>query len=279
MSLDHNFGYGDRLAERQAKAIERALVQAYTEALRSIRAELAEAYARWDMTYAEMQKYNRLAGLEKEIQRHIRALTGKQAQTLRRGLGDIYADSYYSTAWAIEREVQAKLRYTILDPKVIRAAVQMPLSGLTLDERLEARRRDVELRVRQEIVQGLIRGESYQDMARRLKDGLEIEANKAIRIARTEAHRVQVAGRRESLEHAEEMGIEGVYVWDATLDDRTRESHQDMDGQEADENGIFTLPSGVQTEGPGLSGEPSEDINCRCSLRYEIKGYSPEVRR
>src|SRR5690625_4894383 len=117
MSLDHNFGYGDRLAQRQARALERELVRAYSDALRSIRAELAEAYARYDMTYAEMQKYNRLAKLEAEVQKHLRDLTSTQGRTLRRGLGDIYADSYYSTAWAVEREVQARLRYTMVDPK------------------------------------------------------------------------------------------------------------------------------------------------------------------
>src|SRR5690625_3341601 len=100
MPLQRDLQAGERLAERQAKALERALVREYSLALRTIRADLAQAYAKWDMTFSEMQKYNRLAGLEKELQDHIRALTGKSAQTLRRGLGEIYADSYYSTGFA-----------------------------------------------------------------------------------------------------------------------------------------------------------------------------------
>jgi uncharacterized protein with gpF-like domain len=71
-------------------------------------------------------------------------------------------------------------------------------------------------------------------------------------------------------------------VWQATLDNKTRDSHQDMDCQKVKLDEMFIFQSGDnkgdETEGPGLSGIPEEDINCRCVMREEIVGYEPSIR-
>ena len=66
-----------------------------------------------------------------------------------------------------------------------------------------------------------------------------------------------------------ELGFEVMKKWLATLDDRTRESHVDLDGEvvEVDEpfsNGLM-YPADP-------SGEPEEVYNCRCTMISEIKG-------
>jgi hypothetical protein len=90
---------------------------------------------------------------------------------------------------------------------------------------------------------------------------------------------------------AEEMGIDGGPVWSATKDDKTRDTHIEMDGarrvQTEEQNG-WILPDGTFTEGPGdnfadhpgdESLPPEERCNCRCNLRFEINGYSPQLMR
>ena len=64
----------------------------------------------------------------------------------------------------------------------------------------------------------------------------------------------------------------------STLDGHTRDTHQQMDGVYADDDGIFHLPSGVSGEGPGLIPDPAESINCRCTVRLEIVGFEPDSR-
>ena len=56
------------------------------------------------------------------------------------------------------------------------------------------KRREVIIRIKSVLTQGLIKGESYGKMAKGIQAGLEMEYTKAIRIARTEAHRCQQMG-------------------------------------------------------------------------------------
>lgn len=279
MSLQNDLNFGIKYTNKIAQELERELKREFQNTLKELKSLIAKQYELHDMTYTEMQKYNRLKNLQKEIEKHLSELSKASGASLRNGLGSIYAESYYTTAYAMERAVQAKLSYTALDRRVIQAMVQNPLSGLTLNERLLNQRREVIIRIKSVLTQGLIKGESYGKMAKSIQAGLEMEYTKAIRIARTEAHRCQQIGRAESLHHAEEQGVKGHYVWRSALDSRTRDSHRAMDGQVADKDGYFTLPSGLKTAGPGLSGDPAEDINCRCDMVYEVEGFEPTVRR
>lgn len=87
---------------------------------------------------------------------------------------------------------------------------------------------------------------------------------RAERIARTEsvgsANAANVAAYQIS-------GLVDAKEWLAVPDDRTRETHADMDGQKVGINDLFTSPSGRTTQGPGMFGVPEEDINCRCTAR------------
>jgi uncharacterized protein with gpF-like domain len=115
-------------------------------------------------------------------------------------------------------------------------------------------------------------------MAREMKSFIQRSAAGYRTIAQTEAHRAQVLGQIENYAKAEDLGIALKRKWVATLDDRTRPSHAEMDGVEADEDGLFETSWGT-VNGPGLEGPPEEVINCRCRVESEIEGYGPKVRR
>jgi hypothetical protein len=50
---------------------------------------------------------------------------------------------------------------------------------------------------------------------------------------------------------ADNLGMTIKKVWISTLDDKTRDDHTEMDGQEADADGMFTFPDGTKTEALG----------------------------
>jgi uncharacterized protein YajQ (UPF0234 family) len=61
--------------------------------------------------------------------------------------------------------------------------------------------------------------------------------------------------------------------WDSAGDNRTRESHREMDGQERGLNEPFVTPDGARLMHPGdssLGAGPEETINCRCKVRLQI---------
>jgi len=103
----------------------------------------------------------------------------------------------------------------------------------------------------------------------------------ALRIARTEAGRAQVMGSQRTFQRAEDLGIEGVQVWVATLDARTRDTHGKLDGKIYNaEKGGWRIPgTNTWTPGPHQSGIAKEDINCRCAIDYRVNEDAPEVRR
>ena len=275
MSLDSKQAAGEKAADKLTAQLERELIKAYAAGLKSIRAQIAEVYARYGtdsgLTYSEMQKYNRLANLEKQIMDELKKLTGKNAKSLEVALGLIFQSGYYYTAYALESELGLRLGFGLLNPEVIKASIQNPISGLTLNETLAKRRAEILIRLRQEITQGLINGESYKSMAERLKTTLEGDAQKALLVAQTEAHRVQNEGRVASLDKATSTGLELERIWTATLDERTRQRHRELDGMVADKDGVFKF-KGMTARYPGGWGVASMDIRCRCAVRGRVRG-------
>jgi SPP1 gp7 family putative phage head morphogenesis protein len=281
MSLQSKLEQFDKQADKLSDLTEKELIKAYSLSLKEIRGYMAEVYEKYGtpdgLPYSEMQKYNRMKSLEEQIKKILFELTGKNAKTLEQTLKDIYELSYYSTGFALESESQVKLSYAMINEEVVNQAVQNPISGLTLNDRLEKNRIELIYRVRQEITQGLILGESYQKIAKRLKDTFEGDVKKSIRVAQTEAHRIKNTARYESLQHAQAKGIELKKKWISTLDSKTRDRHQKLDGQTVDLDKPFKS-DGAEAMHPGGFGKASEDINCRCTFISVLDGFEPTVR-
>lgn len=86
-------------------------------------------------------------------------------------------------------------------------------------------------------------------------------------IARTETVRAQSHGTRARFRAAEASGVTLQREWLSARDANVRSHHRALDGKRTTVEGRWTFPSGVETEGPGLSGRAEEDCNCRCAER------------
>lgn len=128
------------------------------------------------------------------------------------------------------------------------------------------------------ITQGILQGDSIDNIAKRLTSVTDMDSRAAIRNARTMTTAAENAGSMHSYKRAEEMGIKGKKMWMATHDNRTRESHAMMDGETRDLDEAFS--NGLQEPGDS-SGDPSEVYNCRCRIVYvsnrsQLKQYYDE---
>lgn len=282
MSLDKDFKDADKAINLLTESAKNELVKAYSESLNSVRSTMSFIYEKYStdgtLSYADMTKYSRLVTLENEIKSELANLSVKSAKAIKTLSAEVYQESFFRTAFAIESEAQVKLAYGMINPKIIEASIQNPISGLTLNDRLIKNRNNIIINIRQQITQGLIQGEAYPKMAKRIKDTLEGDASKALRVAQTEAHRVQQEGRLASMEHAQSKGVELGKVWHASFVGKFRKNHARLDGIKVGMDEYFES-NGHKTKGPGLFGVAEEDINCHCTVRPEIKGYAPELRR
>ena len=114
-----------------------------------------------------------------------------------------------------------------------------------------------------QVSRGIATGMSFQQVAQQLSAYTNIGYNNAIRIARTEGHRIQIQGTMDACYKAKDRGADVVKQWDSTLDDATRESHVAVDGEirELDEK----FSNGLMFPGDP-SGGAAEVVNCRCAL-------------
>lgn len=98
-------------------------------------------------------------------------------------------------------------------------------------------------------------------------------------IARTEALNALRAGRHEGYQQLIDSGKvrpdQVTVTWSATMDGRTRDSHQALNGQKIRFGQLFTSPlTGARLEYPGdttHSAPPEETIACRCLAEYSIR--------
>ena len=277
MSFKVDYQNGQRFVDKLTPQLEKQIAKEYAGALKEIRAVMAEFYAKYPMTYQEMSKYKRMEKLQGELKVIVNNLNRRLERDVGNGLEDIYTHSHNILGYALENNYS--FDYAMPPQRAIVEAINNPIMGQTVTNALRDNRDYMARQINQTITRGLIRGDSYRDMARELRGTMESNLNRnALRIVRTEAHKVQSIAQQDSYDYAESLGIKGKKVWVASLDSRTRDDHAMMDGVEADEDGIFTFPDGVTTEGPSLSGEPHQDINCRCTTIFIIDEM-PELRR
>ncbi len=274
MSLREDFLKIDRATGRLLTATEKRIAREYAGLLKELRGAIGDQFAKHakegKLTFEQMAKYNRMEKLEKILAKAVQSRTVAIAGHVRGGLKDVLAKSFIAAKKTIEVRASIAIK-GILKPETIQAALQNPISGLTLNRRLQSRRADIVLRIQETITQGLVRGETYADMAARLKEELEDDYVKAARIVRTEGHRVQEQGKIESLDYASKQGVKMVKRWLSSQDERVRDSHAHMDGVTVDyEEDFFNPETGGTGPGPGLMGTAEDDINCRCIFVVEV---------
>ena len=128
--------------------------------------------------------------------------------------------------------------------------------------------------IRAELSRGIASGATWNEMALRIAKGMNSPFrkayNNAIRIARTEGHRIQNEAALDGQHGAKERGADIVKQWDSTLDDRTREWHKAADGQIREIDEPFEV-GGEQMQAPGVGGSAKNVCNCRCCLLQRAK--------
>ena len=119
-----------------------------------------------------------------------------------------------------------------------------------------------------QVSRGIATGMNFKQVAQQLAAVSNIGFNNAVRIARTEGHRIQVQSSMDACYKAKEKGANVVKQWDSALDARTRESHAKVDGEirELDEK----FSNGLRFPGDP-HGKAGEVINCRCALLQRAK--------
>ena len=129
-------------------------------------------------------------------------------------------------------------------------------------ERIRDINRTTRERVRSVLVDGIDSGASIDDIAESIGEVFDVaEGSRAIAIARTEVARASNFGALEGYRQTEVEKKE----WLSTQDGVVRPTHVDADGQIVGIDEDFTV-GGLSCDFPGNTGDPAEDVNCRCGV-------------
>ena len=154
-------------------------------------------------------------------------------------------------------------RFDLINPESLKRAKRLKtlLPYKEIDGRKEERWNTKLISAK--VTKGLIDGSPIPDIAKSFSDVMDMNRVSAVRNARTSITSCENAGRFASMNQAEEMGVVLEKQWEATPDGRTRDSHQDIDGETVGIHEEFS--NGLDYPGdPG--GAPEEVYNCRCTM-------------
>lgn len=248
------------------KADIRDILKAYGQALDEVRTEMAKIYAKYSvdgkLQVNLQQRYAILQRLEKKLTSMYQTLGKVDFDTTSKILQNIYSESYYRTAYAIDRGASVNIAFKLLTPELINAAVNTPIDGTMFSDRIWHNKEILVNRLRNLIEKAIIQGTDSQKLAKLLKDEFGVSANESKRLINTELARV-VSQANDSI--YKQSSVVTQVMWDATLDNKTSQICRHLDGQKWD----------VDADHP----TPPANPHCRSCLIPIVPGWKPTIRR
>lgn len=194
---------------------------------------------------------------------------------------EVYAINHNYGTYLIEHGAKINTNYELYDVPTVERLIRdkpdlIPMKSIVKIPEMERWNMN---QVSSIMAQGILQGDDIPTLATRISTDLPTRnRNAAIRDARTMTTSAQNGGRENAYKRGEDMGIEMVERWVATLDGRTRHAHRVLDGQRKKVGGAFHYED-YPIRFPGdPQAEPWLVYNCRCTTIAEVKevGELPE---
>ena len=204
-----------------------------------------------------------------------------------------YVQRQLPNVYSVSRNAVVKLSvgmgvdFTIVNERAVKnlvkaGTVTLPHKTLSIPKDMRWNRKFIN----SQVTQGIVRGESVQKIADRLFPEIYKKAgyptddalikrceDAAMRNARTLVNGAENLGRLDSYFELRDAGVIIRKKWLAFIDNRTRESHIEINGDEEELEDEF--PNGLMYPSDP-DGEPAEVYNCRCTMEPVIDGFIGE---
>lgn len=281
--------YGHEWTDKRLDAMERKIRKVYGDTLEEAKERLKgilDTFADDDKKYAEMVEAGTMKkraykawreetlGKAKHLQDMIDVLTTDFTNADKIAMKivgeealDVYATNANYAAFAIEKNMNVNLSWTLYDRSTVERLIRdnpdiLPLPSVDIPLDMRWNRQHINAA----ITKGILLGDPIPEIAQRLVTVAQMGYNAAVRNARTATTAAECAGRIDTYQKAKSMGIKIKQQWLATLDGKTRHEHRMLDGQTVDIGEPFEV-GGYKIRYPGDPSAPGRLIyNCRCTL-------------
>ena len=187
----------EKLSENKIRAIYRTLMKDLNAFLADEYIKYSDKGGRFYFSYLDAQ--NKRAKFLEEIVEHIDNISPSLKKEMLSLIDDTYQKSYDGMINAFKNadmpeKFKAASEAIDVNPDVIKQAVNNNISKLTLPTVMEKHRQEIIYQIQQTLNIGLMNGDRYETLAKKISERVDVSYNKAINIARTETHRVQESG-------------------------------------------------------------------------------------
>lgn len=268
----------DRIYSRAEKELEEKAAKYFKrfEELDAKKRALVDAGKMTEADYAAWRKGKIMTGkhwtvMKQDVADQMFHVNQTAAAYVNDQLPAVYARNYNQVAQGINGQIKG-YSFELVDASTVRrlATDDKTLLPYKYIDGVKDVRWNTQ-KVNSEILQGILQGDSIPNFAKRLRNVTEMNRASSIRNARTSCTSAENKGRMDMIENAEDKGVHVQKGWLATKDNRTRESHADLDGVFVDPDDPFD--NGLQYPGDP-DGDPEEVYNCRCTLVYKVIDFN-----
>ena len=177
---------------------------------------------------------------------------------------EVFAINGNWTEYVISKDIKANVGFTLYDEQTMVRLVRdnpdlLPKAQINIPKDVQWNKE----KLNSAIAQGILQGETTDEIAKRLAQVTDMDMNSAVRNAATMVTSAQNGGRMDAIHRAEDMGIPTKKKWISTLDGHTRPTHRKADGEIVATDAKFS--NGLLYPGDP-QGPPAEVYNCRCVL-------------
>lgn len=252
---------------KDEQRILRILQLMYNDVLREIQEKMQVYFLRvtqnpTDAAAVYQLRYQQV--LAKQISGILDGFEDKNYTSIQSYLEDCYTNGFVGAMYDIHHQGIPVIA-PIQQENVVRAITTDSKISVPMYTRLGNNIAQLKAAIAAEVTRGIASGYSWHDTAAGIARQGNVSAYNAMRIARTEGHRIACEAQMDGCQEAKAAGADVVKQWSAAHGERTREHHRQLDGQLREIDQPFEV-AGIRVQYPGNFGRPEEDIHCRCAL-------------
>ena len=270
-----------KYTDKQLKSVEDHIKGLYTKAYKEIKDDIDKVVSKLNITpdmspsqrLVLMNKKDRLEMLASQINDTITNAGDMAQKVLEKSAVNIYKTNYNFEA--------DKFKFAVIDNTAALKIMNGKNTGIFSKLKFEEDKPKPLYQLRNALATSLLKGESIRDIAHRIKTITEKSMADSIRIARTETTRAQNMARYDVGKHGEELGFEMLKEWVATSDDRTRDAHNEADGQQVPIDQPFIV-GGEKLMYPAdisMGASAWNTINCRCTMVNVMSNKNAQIEK
>ena len=210
--------FKDNLLEKYIRKIKNKASKLFKSTKKQILNELKIFYV--DTKGTEYIKYQSNSLVTK-----INSLIDTLYKNNKKNITEAFTELYEVMDIEASKDIDAN--FNAINQNKVNEVIEDDWAGLTLSERIEEHKRKLNLSIKEEILKGIKRGDSLQNISRIISDKFDISYTNTMRLVRTEASRVM---NEATLNNYKENGIKK-YEYMAYLDSKTSKQCKSLDGK------------------------------------------------